>query len=852
MTDAPAEGAQLRSLLRFNQALDLAGLLRYILETALGLARAGAGTVLLEEDGRAVSAASLGLDREYEARLTAALEGNHSVKGAAPRVLPLLPRRKEPARPGAEPPRDPAAFPLTSGDRFLGALCVGDGRGPVLDRAERDRLLTFCDLAAVALENFRLVRSAVHDAETSVLAAGYFATRLEEEFSRAQRYRRRLTLVLVEVDRLALIRDLSGAPAALRVLTTLVGMLRKTLRRVDIIGRTHEGVFALLLPETPANPAAQIARRLAEQVAAHPFQDGGRRFEVGIVAGVVSFPGDGVDAKGLLRRAEEVLEAARRTAPGTIFTARDLPAAGERTADTDESGIDHLVLSREGRALLGMITRMANRREVELEALLDHVAAALVEMTKADRGLVVLVGETGEPEPATLRRAAASQEKGGAEFPYDEEALLRAVRERRTQVLPAPGAERRAHRAVLAAPMLQDERVVGAVYVEAGGSRRFGPEEIDFLESSVAYLGGILRNAWEFTRQRRELLEVREVLATSLQQLETKYSYANIIGKSKPMQRLYSLLDRVVETHHPVLIQGESGTGKELVARAIHYNGPRKDKPFIAENCAALPGTLLEAELFGYVKGAFTGAVANKKGLLEIANGGTLFLDEVGEMSSSLQKKLLRVLENKEFRPLGGKETVRTVDVRFISATNQDLKKMIEKEQFREDLFYRLNVVNIVLPPLRERKEDVPPLVEHFLAVVARETGVAKKEIAKEGMRLVLAYDWPGNVRELENTLKNVCVFTDGPILTEASFAHLEKFQGWLAPAGGAVAGGGWGSGGPAPNSYEGFQLELAERERSFLRSALAAADGNKLKVARTLGITRPALYRALKRLGLE
>ncbi|MBI5366520.1 MAG: sigma-54-dependent Fis family transcriptional regulator, partial [Planctomycetes bacterium] len=454
-------------------------------------------------------------------------------------------------------------------------------------------------------------------------------------------------------------------------------------------------------------------------------------------------------------------------------------------------------------------------------------------------------GAAAAPGPA--HAAHPAPDKTG-EFPYDEAILAKALSEGKTQVLPDPAHDRRGARAVLCAPALLGERRIGVVYLEGAGARRFGPEEIDFLESSLAYLSGILQNARDFSRQRRELLEVREVLATSLQQLETKYSYANIIGKSKPMQKIYQLLDKVVETAHPVLISGESGTGKELVARAIHYNGLRKDKPFIAENCAALPGTLLEAELFGYMKGAFTGAVANKKGLLEVAHGGTLFLDEVGEMSSSLQKKLLRVLENKEFRPLGGKDQIRTSDVRFISATNQDLKKMIAAEQFREDLFYRLNVVNIVLPPLRDRKEDLPLLVDHFLGAVARETGTKKKEISREAMRLVLQYEWPGNIRELENTIKNVCVFTDGPVLTEASFMHLEKFQ--VGPASGA-SGGVPGFEAPLPKSYDGLLQELAERERAFMRSTLAAVNGNKLHAAKGLGITRPALYRALKRLGL-
>ncbi|MBI5367980.1 MAG: GGDEF domain-containing protein, partial [Planctomycetes bacterium] len=391
MSDTPTT-AHLRTLLRFNQALDHAGLLQYILETALGLARAGAGVALLEEAGKATVAAASGLDRETHGKVAAALDGTGGaggsgaavgVKSAAVRVLALLPRRKESGRPG-EPPREPAAFPLSSGDRFLGALCLADCRGGALDRAERDALVNFCDQAAVALENFRLLGAAVHDAETGMLAAGYFATRLEEEFSRAQRYRRRLTLVLLDVDRLGLIREISGAPAALRVLAAVVQILRKTLRRVDIVGRIHDSIFALLLPETPPGPAASLARRLVQQVGEGVVEEGSRRVEVAASGAVVSFPGDGRDAHGLSATAQRVLDAARRAGGGKVFTVRDLPSGGGPQAEeTDETGVEHLVLSREGRALIGMIARMASRRELEQDALFEHVLAALVEMTRA-------------------------------------------------------------------------------------------------------------------------------------------------------------------------------------------------------------------------------------------------------------------------------------------------------------------------------------------------------------------------------------------------------------------------------------------------------------------------------------
>src|SRR6476620_2427933 len=221
-------------------------------------------------------------------------------------------------------------------------------------------------------------------------------------------------------------------------------------------------------------------------------------------------------------------------------------------------------------------------------------------------------------------------------------------------------------------------------------------------------------------------------------------------GRTPRMLELFRLLDRVTDTALPVVIYGESGTGKELVARAIHHNGPRRQRAFVSESCAAIPETLLEAALFGHVRGAFTGAQGERRGLFEIAHGGTLFLDEVGEMPASMQVKLLRVLQQGEFRRVGGEKTIK-VDVRVLVASNRDLSRLVEEGRFREDLFYRLNVVRVALPPLRERREDIPLLVEHFLAKHAQAAGKPAKRVARAALTKLLGHRWPGNVRELEN-----------------------------------------------------------------------------------------------------
>jgi transcriptional regulator with PAS, ATPase and Fis domain len=314
-----------------------------------------------------------------------------------------------------------------------------------------------------------------------------------------------------------------------------------------------------------------------------------------------------------------------------------------------------------------------------------------------------------------------------------------------------------------------------------------------------------------------------------------KYSYDNIIGVSPPVQNLYELLDRIVETDHSVIIQGESGTGKELVANAIHFNGPRKNKPFIAENCAALSDSLLEAELFGYVKGAFTGADRDRKGFFEIANGGTLFLDEIGEMNIKMQKDLLRVLQEGEVRPVGGKKFI-TVDVRIICASNKDLRKLVSEGKFREDLYYRLDVMTIRVPSLRERKEDIPLLVEHFLSLISKETNTPRKKIGPGLVEALQRYDWPGNIRELKNELKRMLAICKGDTIQVTDFQYHDKLP--ILMNRGA--------------NGEQEVLTLDEMERRHILKVLDLVNGNKAKAAEVLGINRATIFRKIKKYDIE
>jgi transcriptional regulator with PAS, ATPase and Fis domain len=322
-------------------------------------------------------------------------------------------------------------------------------------------------------------------------------------------------------------------------------------------------------------------------------------------------------------------------------------------------------------------------------------------------------------------------------------------------------------------------------------------------------------------------------------QLGGRYSYESMIGKSKPMQDLYNLLDKIKGSESTVMIQGENGTGKELIAKAIHYNSPRKDREFIPINCAAFNDNLLESELFGHVKGSFTGAVKDRKGYFEAANGGTLFMDEIGDISAAMQVKLLRVLQDGSFSPVGSGE-VKKVQVRVIAATNRDLKKMVEEGKFRQDLYYRLNVINVHVPPLRERKEDIILLAEHFLAKSAKEKGIEVKTLSKRALEKMYDYSWPGNIRELENEMERVTVLAGSePRITPEMLSPRIRDAVEKPKAQGSRLSG-------------RLKDALEELERDMIREGLRRTGWNKSRLAKELGISRAGLIMKVEKYGLD
>jgi two-component system response regulator HupR/HoxA len=370
------------------------------------------------------------------------------------------------------------------------------------------------------------------------------------------------------------------------------------------------------------------------------------------------------------------------------------------------------------------------------------------------------------------------------------------------------------------------ERAISGLKVLSEGERKYFHELVDLV-------------AQEIVTFHTEISKREERIHALNNQLGTRYSYDSMIGKSKPMQELYGLLDKIKASESTVLVNGENGTGKELIARAIHFNSPRKDAQFVTVNCSAFNENLLDSELFGHVKGAFTGAIKDKKGLFEAADKGTLFLDEIGDMSPTMQVKLLRVLQEGTLTPVGGTEQ-RKVDVRVVAATNKDLKEMIELGTFREDLYYRINVINLLVPSLRDRKEDIPLLVEHFVARGCKEKGVSIKTFAKRAIEKIYDYPWPGNIRELENEVERVLVLSgdDSRIPAELLSQRIRDWGESSKVQGVRVAG--------------KLKDAIDELEKTMIKEGLRRTNWNKSRLAKELGISRAGLIMKVDKYGLD
>jgi transcriptional regulator with GAF, ATPase, and Fis domain len=477
-------------------------------------------------------------------------------------------------------------------------------------------------------------------------------------------------------------------------------------------------------------------------------------------------------------------------------------------------------MGRNLNALLRISRAIGSLRDEE--SLPWQLLGMIFDVIPADRGAILLLDE----ESHDVRSQVAWDRGCGPDHPvHVNQALVRRVAEEGTPVWNC-GAQMKKRRArFLCVPMVSKERVIGVIYLESGGAAaEFTKEDLELL-ASIAGLGVIgVENARQF-----------ENLHSENQRLRAEVSLTHdMVGRSARMREVYQFVERVAASDSTVLICGESGTGKELAARAIHKNSGRKDQTFVGLNCAALTETLLESELFGHEKGAFTNAVSQKKGFLEVAEGGTIFLDEIGELSPILQAKLLRVLQEREFVRVGGTKSIK-IDVRFLAATNKDLQKEVREEKFRADLYHRLNVISLTLPALRERPEDIAELAEHFAARYAKKCNRNVTEISAEALACLRQYDWPGNIRELENAMERAVVIgTSEMILPEDLPESLQE-----SAEGGKEE--------PAK-----YHEAIRKLKKQLILSALEQAGGNMTEAAKLLGVHANYLHRLMRNLELR
>jgi len=500
---------------------------------------------------------------------------------------------------------------------------------------------------------------------------------------------------------------------------------------------------------------------------------------------------------GEVRKLSTLLEASQ-----ALSSTRDLREALTRVLD---------ILGRHHGAIRSTVVLLnVDSGDVELEASAGAVNPTRRVRYRPGEGITGQVLETGAPvvvprvsrEPNFLNRAADRPELREQELSY------------------------------VSAPVTLDGRTIGAVGIDLHFK---ADRDYNRTAKFLGVVGSMIAQAVKMHRliqaEKQSLVDENTHLRRELQE---RYDFSNLVGTSGPMRQVYEQVSQVARTNTTVLLRGESGTGKELIAHAIHYNSPRAKKPFVKVSCAALPHELIESELFGYEKGAFTGATTTKKGRFELADGGTLFLDEIGELSLGTQVKLLRVLQEREFERLGSTTTI-SANIRLVAATNKDLERAIAEGEFREDLFYRLNVFAIFVPPLRERKPDILLLADHFIDKFAREHGKKVKRISTPAIDMLVSYHWPGNVRELGNAIERAVVVCDGAVV----HAHHLPPTLQTAEASGTV------QSTPLRDSIEAF-------EKDALMDALKTAKGNRAKAARLLSTTERIFNYRVRKYGID
>ncbi|MBI2899686.1 MAG: sigma 54-interacting transcriptional regulator [Planctomycetes bacterium] len=640
-----------------------------------------------------------------------------------------------------------------------------------------------------------------------------FERLLENEANRARRHGRKFGLLLVEPD---------GADP--RNGEEIAGLLAKALRNYDGVAPGPRGV-EILVCDAGREELRAVAERILGRI---------RAARATASIGGAVFPDDAVATSELRARAAEALARARSSGDRYEECAASPAPATDRAAE-----MDRLVQSRSGRTVVAMVSKIL-REGGDVEAMLRRTLELMAKAVEADRGLLFLL-QDGARLRAVLNMPDRAVELESDD--YSTSVLRRAISsaqpvrvadvERDSWASGLASVQGLGMTSILAVPILSGGKVLGAVYLDSRRrDRRFAPEDEDLLLTFAGLIARPVEQGAELKRRAEEVSRLQDVVRSGLTELGKRHSFGSIVGRSAAMREVFTLIERVAPSPYPVIVCGETGTGKELVAKAVHFNSPRKTKPFLPVNCGAIAETLLESHLFGHVKGAFTGADQSRPGLFEAADGGTLFLDEIEEMSDGMQKKLLRVLEESQVWPVGARESVK-VDVRILAATNEEVRDLLEEGRLRQDLNYRLNTYHERLPPLRQRAEDLPLLVEHFVGEIAEETKAQRLRISQGAMALFLRYPWPGNVRELRNELRKLSVLAGGEIRPEDLPAHIRETTGSIG-------------------RDSSLREQLGEVDRKLIVEALDRNDWNISRTAEDLGINRNTLKTRMRKHGIR
>lgn len=667
--------------------------------------------------------------------------------------------------------RERRRFPRRSLSERLYRLEGGiylEREGEPFRRQSLEVVLLYLQAAIRQLSQAKIYEMVVFDAQTRFFSHSQSELLLQVELEEARRLEIPLGVLLVSLGG----GGVEGQDFSVRLMA-LASILRRCTREEDIRIRYDRESFLLYLPSLGEEDLEGLGRRILES---------GREVLGKLVLGASIYPFHGQSYWDLLGRAKEALSLARCSGREMVIWNKEFKKMLVVGGD----------LSQDYRNVVMLLdTIIAVNSTLDYQQLLYIVLSNIIESTNADRGILVAYDSERE-------RRIAQDRYGNAIEPRDY--LTSVLEWVETHKLPCftqdmegevrirEEMERLGIEMAMCVPLLPRGRLIGLIYVDSRDpSLEITENARVFFHAISREIGISLENAKlyeenlqakreverlnrklqeELERRSEELEVVRQQLDRNKEELERRYNYPNIVGTSKALQDIFFILEKIRHSDATVLITGESGTGKELIARAIHHNSPRRGRRFESINCAALPETLLESELLGYLKGAFSGAERDKKGRFELAHGGTIFLDEIGDMSLEMQKKLLRVLQEREIHPLGSMETIK-VDIRIIAATNRDLKELMRRGLFREDLYFRLNVVHIHLPPLRERKEDIVLLAQRFLEDFCSQSGRERLSLTPEAAKKLLSYHWPGNVRELKNVIERAALLASSSQITE-------------------------------------------------------------------------------------